>query len=41
MLWATSSLAIAECQYRGFESARKYIRQILNNFSIRYTRNDL
>ena len=33
MQGATSSLAIAECQYRGFESARKYIRQILNNFS--------
>ena len=33
MQGATSSLAIAECPYRGFESARKYIRQILNNFS--------
>lgn len=33
MQGATSSLAIAECQYRGFDSARKYIRQILNNFS--------
>ena len=33
MQGATSSLAIAEWQYRGFERARKYIRQILNNFS--------
>lgn len=30
---ATSNLAIAECRYGGFESARKYIEQILNNFS--------
>ena len=33
MQGAPFRLAIAECQYRGFESARKYIRQILNNFS--------
>lgn len=33
MQGATSNLAIAECRYRGFESARKYIGQLLNNFS--------
>jgi len=33
MMGATSKLAIAECRYRGFEYARKYIGQILNNFS--------
>lgn len=33
MIAGTSKMAVAECKYRGFESAQKYIRQILNNFS--------